>query len=68
MIMIDVPLPECCRKCFCVDPRAGLRLDRMKCKAMEAAGRRYCLVLDREDRPQDCPIRMGTVSVRNMTK
>ena len=29
IMMIDVPLPECCRECFCVDPRAGLRLDRM---------------------------------------
>lgn len=64
IIMIDVPMPGRCRECFCVQENEGQRCDRMRCRAMVAAGRRYTLVLDREDRPMDCPIRMGTAGAR----
>ena len=62
MIMIDIPMPERCKTCPCRRERDGMRGDRTACQAMEAAGRRYILVDDRRmTRPEDCPIRMGTL-------
>lgn len=59
MILVDIPMPERCKTCPCVKEGAGQRMDRLACKAMEAAGRKYILVDEYSDtRPSDCPIKM----------
>lgn len=59
MIVIDVPMPGRCATCPCAERNAGKQQDRMKCRAMEAAGRKYVLVNEfARQRPEDCPIRL----------
>ena len=60
MILIDVPMPDCCRNCLCSYwIMNGENEGRLMCNAMEARGDRIVLVDElANDRPEGCPIRL----------
>lgn len=60
MIVVDIPMPQCCVECpcACCVPSGVLKEPRTMCRAKESRGDKYVLVNDMSDvRPTDCPIR-----------
>jgi CxxC motif-containing protein len=63
MIAIDIPMPQRCVVCPLMCNIKNEREDiRALCRAKEARGDRYVIVNTyAPGRPEDCPIRMGTI-------
>ena len=63
MILIDVPMPDCCINCICSYwILTGKEKGRLMCNAMEARGDKIVLVDEmKRNRPEKCPIRMTII-------